>query len=113
MPEFVLLFVGRAARPEATDAQTAEYNQQWAGYMRGLGEAGQLRAGAPFEPTGQVVSRDGPTDLELAEVDIGGYLVVETESLEAAVEIAGRAPHIALGGKTIVRPCVAVGPPGE
>jgi hypothetical protein len=109
MPEYVLLFVGRAAQPEATDDQTADYNRKWAGYMGELGQAGQLRAGAPFEPSGKVVSRDGVSDLELAEVDIGGYLVIEAESLDAAVEIAGRAPHIALGGQTLVRPAIPVG----
>jgi hypothetical protein len=108
MATFMLLFVGRGADPEATDTQTAEFNQKWVEYMAGLAQSRQLRSGAPFESTGRVVGRDGSSDLELNEIDIGGYLVLEADSLEAAEEIAGQAPHIALGGTTIVRPCIPV-----
>ena len=45
----------------------------------------------------------------MAEVDIGGYLIVEAETLDAAAEIARGAPHIALGGTTIVRACLPTG----
>jgi len=48
------------------------------------------------------------TDLQLQEVDIGGSLLINAESLEDAVEIAQQAPHMALGGTTIVRPCMAL-----
>jgi hypothetical protein len=108
MAQFVLLFVGRQAQPEATDDQTADYNRQWGEYMGGLAQAGQLISGAPFEGAGKVVSRDGVTELELKDVDVGGYLVVDVDSIDAAEEIAARAPHIALGGTTIVRPCLPV-----
>jgi hypothetical protein len=108
MATYMLLLVGRGATPDAADPQTAEYNQKWVDYMGGLAQAGQLRGGAPFEPAGKVVGRDGVSDLDLDEVDIGGYVLVEADSLEAAQEIAAGAPHIALGGTTIVRPCIAV-----
>jgi hypothetical protein len=103
--QFVLLFVGRTAQPDATDAQTADYNRQWVEYMGGLAQSGALVAGAPFEGTGKLVSRDGSTELQLDDVDIGGYLLVDVDSIDAAEEIAAGAPHIALGGTTIVRPC--------
>jgi hypothetical protein len=108
MATFMLLFVGRGADPGATDTQTAEFNQKWVEYMAGLAQSGQLRSGAPFEQSGRVVGRDDVSDLELDEVDIGGYVLLEADSLEAAEEIAGQAPHIALGGTTIVRPCIPV-----
>ena len=41
-------------------------------------------------------------------IDIGGFLLIEAESAEAAVQIAEQAPHIALGGSVIVRPCLEV-----
>jgi hypothetical protein len=108
MATFMLLFVGRGADPDATDTQTAEFNQKWVDYMAGLAQSRQLRSGAPFESTGRVVGREGTSDLELNEIDIGGYVLLEADSLEAAEEIAGQAPHIALGGTTIVRPCIPV-----
>jgi hypothetical protein len=109
MAQFVLLFVGRQAQPDATDDQTADYNRQWGEYMAGIAQSGALVSGAPFEATGKVVSRDGAIELDLNDVDIGGYVLVDVDSIDAAVEIAARAPHIALGGTTIVRPCLRVG----
>jgi hypothetical protein len=109
MATYVLLFVGRTAQPDADDKVTADYNQQWQDYMGGLAQAGTLRGGAPLEPSGKTVGRDGVTDLEVKDVDIGGYVVVEADSVDEATEIAQGAPHIALGGTTIVRPCLAVG----
>ena len=109
MANYLLLFLGRTAQPDASDEQTVEYNRQWGEYMAGLGQAGQLRGGAPLVPSGRLVAADGASDLELAVVDIGGFLVIEAESLGAAEDIAGRAPHIELGGSTIVRECLAIG----
>ncbi len=109
MAQFVLLFVGRTAQPDANDDQTADYNRQWREYMAGLAQSGALVSGAPFEGTGKLVSRDGPSELELKDVDIGGYLLVDVDSIDAAAEIAAGAPHITLGGTTIVRPCLPVG----
>jgi hypothetical protein len=33
------------------------------------------------------------------------YMVVSADSLDAAIEVARQSPHIALGGRTIIRPC--------
>jgi hypothetical protein len=110
MPKFMMLYVGLAARPEADDEQTRDYNTQWLGYMAGLARDGALESGAPLEPDGRVVQRDSVAQFELSTPDIGGYAVIDAGSLEAAVEIARDAPHIALGGTTIVRPCIPVVP---
>ncbi|MGI8922070.1 MAG: YciI family protein [Solirubrobacteraceae bacterium] len=109
MKSFLLLFVGLPARPAADDAQSVAYNAQWSDYMGGLARDGRLKAGAPFEPSGRVVTGAEVSDLELKEIDIGGYVLIEADSLEAAVDVAKRAPHAALGGTTIVRPCLTPG----
>ena len=109
MANYLLLFLGRAAQPDATDDETVDYSRRWGEYMAGLGKSGQLRGGAPLEPSGKVVARDGITDLQLGDIDIGGFIVVEADSHETAENIAAQAPHIALGGSTIVRECQAVG----
>lgn len=106
----MMLFIGLAATPRADDHVTQDYNRQWGEYLGGLASAGALESGAPFAPTGQTVTRDSVSPLELQSVDIGGYALVNAASIEEAVEIAQRAPHIALGGTTIVRPCLSVGP---
>jgi hypothetical protein len=109
MPDYLLLFVGLGATPDATDDQTAAYNRKWVDYMAGLGQAGKLRSGAPLEGGGKTVRRDGASDFAPEAVDIGGFLVIDAESVDEAAEIASGAPHIALGGTTIVRPCLPAG----
>jgi hypothetical protein len=111
LPKYMLLFVGMAARPDATDATTEDYNQRWMQWIGGLAQRGALESGAPFEPTGKRVEADSTADLELDTVDIGGYMLIEAADLDEAAALAREAPHMALGGSTIVRPCVAVGPP--
>ena len=110
MPKFILLFQGLAARPQADDAETQDYNRRWGEYMGGLARGGKLESGAPFVPSGKVLKGESVSELELAEFDIGGYMLVEADSIDEAVEIALRAPHVELGGGTIVRPCVELGP---
>ena len=111
MGQYMLLLVGRGAQPQATDAETQDYNARWMEYMGGLARSGVLRAGAPFATAGKVVQRGTVSDVELREVDIGGFLLIEAESAEAVARIAEQAPHIALGGSVIVRPCLEVPPP--
>jgi hypothetical protein len=110
MPKFMMLYVGLAAQPDADDPQTRDYNAQWGEYMAALARDGALESGAPLEPDGRVVQRDSVEPFELSTPDIGGYVVIDAESLDAAVQIARGAPHIALGGTTIIRPCIPVGP---
>jgi uncharacterized protein YciI len=107
----MLLFLGLAAAPEATDAQTTDYNRRWGEWMGALAAKGALVAAGPFQPHGKVVSSDGVTDLELDRIDIGAFALIEADSDEAANEIAGSTPHMELGGKTIVRPLVPLPPP--
>jgi hypothetical protein len=109
LPKFMMLYVGLAARPTADDRETQDYNQRWTEYMRELATSGVLESGAPLAPGGQEVTRDSVSPFEPADIDIGGYALVSADSLDAATEIAKRAPHIALGGRTIIRPCIDVG----
>jgi hypothetical protein len=106
---FMMLFLGLAAAPGAEDQVTHDYNKQWGEYLAGLASAGSLESGAPFAPSGETVTRDSVSPVELQPLDIGGYALITAASLEEAVRIAKRAPHIALGGTTIVRPCFSGG----
>ena len=113
MAQFMLLLVGRAAQPRATDDQTRNYNARWMEYFGGLARSGKLRAGAPFADTGKIVRQDAVSDVQLDQVDIGGFLLIEADSVETAAQIAAGAPHIALGGSVIVRPCLDVARPSD
>jgi hypothetical protein len=103
---FMLLFLGMAAQPDADDATTRDYNEKWGRWMADLAQRRVLESGAPLEPTGSVVKKDGVSALELDTVDIGGYLWVGGEGGEDATPPPRQAPHIELGGTTIVRPCI-------
>jgi hypothetical protein len=109
MQAFMLLFLGLPAQPDAADATTQAFNDKWRTWVGGLAQSGVLQSGAPFEPRGLTVSRDGSEPLELQPVDFGGYLIVNAELLDAAAELAAQAPHTELGGRTVVRPCVTMG----
>jgi hypothetical protein len=103
--KYLLLFIGLVAEPEATDDRTAAYNQSWGEYMGSLGREGKLVSALPLRGSGKTVTRNAVAELEMKPLDIGGYMIIEVDTEEEAVEIARGAPHVALGGTTIVRPC--------
>jgi hypothetical protein len=104
---YMLLFFGLAAATKTTDQKTADYNRKWGDWMGGLASRHALVAGTPFEARGSVVAADAVRDLELKPVDIGGFALIDAADDAEAIEIARDAPHIALGGTTIVRPLIA------
>ena len=108
MAKFLFLMLGLPGDPNAGDSETQAYNRKWAQYMGSLAQRGALESGAPLEPTGKAVASHSIDEAKLGTPDIYGYMVVNATSLDDAIAIARDAPHIALGGTTIVRPCVEV-----
>ena len=108
MKKFLFLMLGLPGQPNASDEQTQAYNRKWVEYMGSLARRGALESGAPLEPRGTTVTTSSTTDTKLATPDIYGYMVVKAATLDDAIAIAREALHIALGGSTIVRPCVDV-----
>jgi hypothetical protein len=53
---------------------------------------------------GETLLTDGP--FIDAKEHVGGYLVIETEDLDAALEIAARIPAARMGGAVEIRPLV-------
>ncbi len=53
---------------------------------------------------GETLLTDGP--FIDAKEHLGGYLVIETDDLDAALEIAARIPAARMGGAVEVRPLV-------
>jgi len=77
-------------------------------WFDGLEQRGIVKAGQALEPEGRVISArngrpasDGPF-VESKET-IGGFLMLETDSLEEAVAIAKSNPILKYGGSTEVR----------
>ena len=53
---------------------------------------------------GRTLTTDGPF-VELKEA-VGGYMILEAEDLDGAIEVAARVPAARLGGAVEVRPIV-------
>jgi hypothetical protein len=114
---YLLLLYGEPVRPETLTAE------QWQGVMEGhttfhreLTEAGALVQSSPLAPPteartirirgGERMVVDGPF-AETKEV-LGGYYLIEADSLEEAVEWAQRLRHDA-DGSIEVRPLLELG----
>jgi hypothetical protein len=109
MAKFLFLMLGLPAQPNANDAQTQAYSRKWYDYMGSLAQRGAIESGAPLQPVAKAVTTKSLDDVKLATPDLYGFMVVNAASLDDAIAIAREAPHMALGGSTIVRPCVDLG----
>jgi len=108
LAKFLFLMFGLPGQPNAGDDETQAYNHKWRAYMGSLAHRGALESGAPLEPTAKAVTSGSVSDAQLGSPDLYGYMVVNAASLDDAIAIARDAPHMALGGITIVRPCVEI-----
>ena len=113
MSNFLFLF--RGGHDQSTQQSPEEMQaemQKWIVWMSMLKEKGQLVDGLPLGPEGKVVSgagdivTNGPF-AEGAEI-VGGYLIVNASTLDAAVEISKGCPNYAYGGTTEVREIMTI-----
>jgi len=93
---------------ELNDEERQAHMQKWGAWMQGLAQQGKLVDGLPLDTGGRVVKEagdvihDGPF-AEGAEI-VGGYLIVNANDLDEAVEISKSCPIFEAGGSTEVRP---------
>jgi hypothetical protein len=116
MQDFLLIYQGGdpnwAKKPKA---ELERIMKEWNAWFKELESSGNLRnPGAPLAPQGAVVSRNGGgivTDTMVPEVKelIGGYSVVQADSLERATELAKGSPFLKNNsqGRIVVRPVVS------
>ena len=109
MAKYLYLF--RGGDPEDTSPEALQGTmQKWSAWMQGLAQKGHLSDGLPLRPEGHVVEKagevvhDGPF-AEGSEV-VGGYLLINAESLSEAVELSKGCPIYEDGGTTEVRECM-------
>ena len=89
-----------------SDKRGPEYWAGWRAYVDALRKSGIVRSGAGLEPArtattlrargGSRKVQDGP--FADAKEQLGGFFVIETASLEEALEWAARAPCASTGG---------------
>ena len=102
MAKFLFLFKGLGYSSQEV---TESYSKKWTDYIGNLAKNGHLESGSPLESGGKVVVGKEVSDFKGEKIDIYGYMLINAATLEEAVELSKQAPHMALGGTTIVRPC--------
>jgi hypothetical protein len=98
MPKYVYAYRGGGGMLETPEAQ-AQAMQEWGAWFAGLGEA-IVDGGNPFGPS-RTVSADG-TAAEGGASGLGGYSIVNADSLDAATELTKGCPVLAAGGSVEV-----------
>ena len=103
---YLLLIYGDESHwAEMGEEETAADMGRWAAYSEAIGAEGILRGGDALQPTAAATTvrvRDGETqvtDGPFAETreQLGGYYMIDCESLDQAIDAARRIPSVGLG----------------
>ncbi len=101
MKKFILAYYGQPKHASAEEAK-AGY-EAWKQWAADLGER-LIVPGAPAKP-GKNVSQNGVTDTD-PDTGLSGYTIYESETLEEAVEVAKKCPHVSDGAMMAVHELV-------
>jgi hypothetical protein len=107
--EYMILFRGTDWHKGLSLEEMQHVAGQWMAWFKRLNEQGIATAGHPLAPEGKIVSgkngrmiADGP--FAESKEAIGGYFLLQVNSLEEAVAIAKECPGLAYGAQVEVRP---------
>lgn len=108
MKDFLLIFrADYKAMPQLSPEEMQALTQTWMNWVAGIAAKGNLAdRGNRLMPTGKVVNADNViSDGPYAEIkeSILGYVMVKTESLDEAAELASDCPVLLQGGNVEVR----------
>jgi hypothetical protein len=99
-PELKLQNIGSASK-EKRDA----HMQAWKEWNARLMKKGALATGYPLDVTGARIGASGNEECVFSDESAGGFLVLNAESLPAAIDMLKDAPIIKNGGRIEVRLC--------
>jgi hypothetical protein len=103
----ILIYDDPAAAERAGQPLLEEYDK----YAGGLAERGLMRGGEQLSTTsvttlrsegGKAIVADGP--FAETKEQLGGFFLIECDTLDEALEAAGRIPSLRIGGTVEVRP---------
>jgi hypothetical protein len=105
---YMLIFRGRDWYKGLSAEESQQVMDQWMAWFKRLSDQGAVTAGNPLEAEGRIVSgkngkvvADGPF-LESKEA-IGGYFLLQVDSMDKAVAIAQQCPGLSYGAIVEVR----------
>jgi hypothetical protein len=107
MAEYLYLY--RGGRRGDTPEESQAVMQKWMNWFKDLTASGNLKdGGQPLEAEGKIVSekRGTVTDGPFAEAKdlVGGYTLIQADSLQRAAELARGCPILERDGAVEVRP---------
>jgi len=103
MQEFIFLFRG-GKTTDASEERLEKHEQDWETWMDQLDENGVLIDGLPMKDHAVIIDQHGKTARDLSADDsVTGYLILEAEDMDAAVEMADGCPIFDFGGSVEVR----------
>ncbi len=105
MKEFIFLFLGGNASESMPEEDRDKHQEAWDQWMDMLEDEGVLIDGLPIED--EIVTVDGDqVDRSVPENmndEVTGYLILETESIEKAIELTKGCPIFEYNGRVQVR----------
>jgi hypothetical protein len=114
-PQYMLLFRGNDWQKGLSPEEMQKIAGQWMAWFERLTAQGKVKAGAPLEKSGKTVSgkngrvvSDGP--FAESKEAVGGYFLLQVNTIEEAVAIAQQCPGLAYGIQVEVRQVAEVCP---
>ena len=105
----MLIFRGTDWYSGLSPEEMQKVSENWMAWFKGLTDQGKAVAGNPLEREGKIVSgkngliiSDGP--FAESKEALGGYFLLDVDSLDEAVAIARECPGLVYGAKVEVRP---------
>ena len=106
MKSYLLLLRGGVPMTNKSDAENKAESEAWNLYMGMLTQQRILVDGLPLASGGRTVFKEVVIHEPVLSADegiIGGYLIVQAENMEDAVDIARKCPHLDNKGNIEVR----------
>jgi hypothetical protein len=107
--QFLFVFRNPQDQPDPSPEEMQKIFGAWMAWVKGMKDSGIYVTGQPLEEGGKLLRgphgkslTDGPF-VESKEI-VGGYVIVEADSLEAAAAVAKGCPGLNTGGTVEVRP---------
>jgi len=107
--QYLLLFRGNAWWKNCSAEELQEAMAKFRAWMDGVAERGVLKGAQPLARSGKIVSgkhgrivADGP--FAESKEAIGGYFLVQVDTIEEAIAIAKACPSLEYGTQVEVRP---------
>ena len=108
MKDYMFLFIGgHENMKELSPEQMQAHMGKWTQWISEMSQQGIFKAGNPLDGEGKTLSGAEKlvTDRPLAEAKelVGGFIIIEADSLDSATEVAKGCPIFENGGRVEVR----------